>query len=206
MRIEDRKSLILRARHNVGLMLRRARYGSPSSKVFVVGLQKTGTTSIQYALSLLGYRVGGTLRAGDLTVPDGLLAKVIDLSYRYDAVADHPWALFFRELDAEHPGSKFILTTRDPDRWYASVCKHFGDTENKMRTWIYGPGAPTENRDLYIDRLIQHERDVREYFANRPADLLEIEMAQGHGWTEICPFINKPVPKQQFPRLNVAKT
>ena len=186
-------------------MGRRLRYGAPGAKVFVIGLQKTGTTSVQYALSLLGYRVGGTLRPGELTIPEGLLNKVIELSHRYDAAADHPWSLFFRELDAEHPGSRFILTTRDPDHWYSSVCKHFGDTENRMRTWIYGPGAPTENRERYIDRLLRHEREVREYFADRPGDLIEIEVARGHGWAEICPFIGKATPKRPFPRLNVAK-
>jgi hypothetical protein len=41
-------------KHSLALEFRRLRYGRPQQKVFCVGFQKTGTTSLQYALSLLG--------------------------------------------------------------------------------------------------------------------------------------------------------
>ena len=52
----------LTLKHSLALELRRLRYGRPRKKVFCVGFQKTGTTSLQYALSLLGYLVPPRLR------------------------------------------------------------------------------------------------------------------------------------------------
>lgn len=195
----------LTLKHGIALRLRRLRYGTPDCKVFGVGFQKTGTTSLQYALSLLGYRVGGVFRIKDLGGEPGIRRKVMELSEHFDAAADHPWPIFYRELDEKFPGSKFILTTRDSEKWYKSVCGHFADTEDLMRTWIYGPGAPTQNRERYVDRLLSHENDVRAHFADRPGQLLEMDLSKGHGWPELCAFLGKPVPRRPFPRLNTAQ-
>jgi len=38
-----------------------------------------------------------------------------------NAATDHPTAFFYRELTAQYPEAKFILTTRDPEQWYVSA-------------------------------------------------------------------------------------
>ena len=55
---ESRQTL----RHSLALGQRRLRYGWPRQKVFCVGFHKTGTISLQYALSLPGIRCWLTLR------------------------------------------------------------------------------------------------------------------------------------------------
>ena len=122
--------------HSIALCLRRIKYGGPKQKVFCIGLQKTGTTSLQYALSKLGYRVAGVFSIDDLNHPDQMLERAISLVPQFDAFADNPWGIYFKELDRAVPEAKFILTSRDPERWYASVCQHFGDSKSLRREWI----------------------------------------------------------------------
>ncbi|MDJ1009700.1 MAG: sulfotransferase [Paracoccaceae bacterium] len=191
-------------KHSVALELRRLRFGPPRQKVFCVGFQKTGTTSLQYALSLLGYRVGGIFGVGDLDSFGQVRDRALDLMQGFDAAADNPWSVLFRDLDAAFPGSKFILTTRDPDRWYASACKHFGSRGSRMREWIYGAASPVGHEAAYKDRLVRHAAEVRAHFADRPGDFMDFDVARGDGWERLCGFLDKPVPRRDFPRLNTA--
>jgi len=196
---QDRQTLI----HTLALSVRRLRYGRPQRKVFCVGFQKTGTTSLQYALSLLGYRVAGVFSVKNLDGP-AIRDRALELATQFDAFADNPWPVLFRELDAAFPGSKFILTTRDPDKWYKSACTHFSDGGSKMREWIYGAGSPEGNSEAYKGRLLRHADEVRAHFADRQEDFIEFDVAQGDGWDALCSFLGKPVPKRDFPWLNTA--
>jgi hypothetical protein len=189
-------------KHSLALELRRLRYGRPQQKVFCVGFQKTGTTSLQYALSLLGYRVAGIFSVKDLNDFDQARAHALDLMQGFDAAGDNPWSVLFRDLDVAFPGSKFILTTRDPNRWYESACEHFGAGGTQIREWIYGAASPKENRTAYIDRLERHAAEVRTHFAGRTADFMEFDVAKGDSWGKLCNLLGKPVPRRNFPRLN----
>lgn len=131
-----------------------------------------------------------------------MLEHTMALLPKFDAAADNPWCIFFKELDLAAPRSKFILTTRNSDRWYKSMCNHFGKSPSLTYEWIYGEPSPVGNKDIYIDRLLRHEVDVRSYFRDRPDDFIEFDIYAGDGWDKLCQFIGKPVPKQPFPRLN----
>jgi len=192
-------------KHTTALTLRRLRYGRPRAKVFCVGFQKTGTTSLQYALSLMGYRVAGIMNANRHDTPEALHTEALRLLPQFDAFADNPWPLYFREFDAMFPGAKFILTARDPDKWYSSVCKHFGDESSQMREWIYGAGCPAGHRVAYVGKLLGHQDAVRHHFTGRPKDFMEFDVTQGDGWDKLCDFLGKPVPKKAFPQLNTAR-
>ena len=185
-------------------MLRRMKYGRPTEKVFCVGFQKTGTTSLQYALSLLGYRTAGVLDVNHIETPEEMYVEAQRLVDQFDAFADNPWPIYFQEFDKMVPGSKFILTTRDPERWYSSVCKHFGDSDSKLRRWVYGVGTPVGNKSAYVSRLLAHQDDVRRYFEDRPEDLMEFDVSRGDGWPKLCSFLGKRVPDRFFPKLNTA--
>lgn len=192
-------------RHSLGLQLRRMKYGAAQPKIFCVGMQKTGTTSLQYALSKLGYRVAGVFSVKDLDTPEQMLDRAMALEQKFDAFADNPWCFYFREFDKSVPGAKFILTTRNPEQWYASVCKHFGESDTKMRRWLYGAGTPIGHKDIYIKKLLDHQEAVRAHYWNRPNDLLEFNVSKGDGWKELCNFLGKKQPREAFPRLNTAE-
>lgn len=178
------------------------------TKVFCIGFQKSGTTSLEAALKILGYRVCGVI-GRDLSMAE-LRAKGLDLAIttaaKYDAVQDMPWPIFFRELDAAYPGSKFILTVRDPERWYRSIADHFMPPGTEMEGWTYGADArtPHGNKERYIEVYARHNQSVRDHFKDRPGDLLEMNLTKGDGWEMLCPFLGRSIPSWTFPRKNTA--
>jgi Sulfotransferase domain len=173
-------------------------------KVFCIGFHKTGTTSLGRALELLGYRVVGATGVNDPDIGEHVHALADQMLERYDAFQDNPWPLIYRYLDERCPGSKFILTVRSPEAWIRSQVEHFGLTETPMRQWIYGAGCPQGHEELYLRRFRSHGEEVRRYFAERPRDLLVMDLARGDGWEQLCPFLGVAVPAVEFPFANKA--
>lgn len=182
-------------------------------KVFCIGFQKTGTTSLHAALTALGYRTSAVV--GRDWTAERLAAEGAALCIRtmkeFDAAEDMPWPIFFRELDEAFPASKFILTVRDAERWFSSIERHFGANSDELQAFVYGrnAAAPVGNRARYLDVYAQHERAVRAHFADRPNDLLVMDLERGDGWPELCGFLGAPVPAGPFPvknRSGVRKT
>lgn len=175
-------------------------------KVFGVGMHKTSTTSLASALYLLGYSVGGYFDTGQFDTPEALLQTVLDEAAKRDAVQDVPWPQFYKELDEQFPGSKFVLTLRDPDRWLRSVVKHFGRKRIPTHEYIYGVRCAKGNERVLLDYYNRHNQEVQEHFADRPGDLLVMDISKGDGWEVLCPFIGEPIPDFGFPQQNAAAT
>lgn len=177
-------------------------------KVFCIGFQKTGTTSLYAALECLGYRTAAVVGrdwSAERLAAEGAGA-CIATARDFDAAQDMPWPIFFRDLDAAFPGSKFVLTVRDPDRWFASIEGHFGANEGEMQAFVYGrdASAPAGARTRYLETLAAHEAAVRAHFAGRPNDLLVMDLEAGDGWKELCGFLGVAVPAEPFPARNKA--
>ncbi len=82
----------------------------------------------------------------------------------------------FRELDKQYPGSKFILNTRNVEDWINSrirflergyfYCKHGDGFHNSQEAL----------NQCWREHWDEHTSNVREYFSNRPEDLLEFDL------------------------------
>ncbi len=169
-----------------------------------MGFHKTGTTSLAVALNKLGYRVTGPNGIDDPSIENNVLPMAYDLVEQFNAFQDNPWPIIYKEVDAKYPGSKFILMLRDTDSWIKSQVRHFGHGETPMRKWTYGVGCPEGNESVYIKRFEDHNNEVLNHFKNRPQDLLVMDLAEGHGWDELCPFLGVDIPKIAFPHANKA--
>ncbi|MFW9788625.1 MAG: sulfotransferase family protein [Candidatus Thorarchaeota archaeon] len=174
-------------------------------KIFGIGFHKTGTTSLAEALKILGYTVTGPNGVRNPNIATEVLDIAADLVARYDAFQDNPWPIIYKELDVRYPGSKFILTIRPPEDWIRSAVRHFGTTNTAMREWIYGVGHPAGHEDIYINRFNKHNRDVQEYFKDRPDDFLVMNLPAGDGWEKLCRFLGKELPDVDFPFANKAQ-
>jgi hypothetical protein len=175
-----------------------------ATKIFCIGFHKTGTTSLNVALKMLGYRVTGPNGVNDPDIEKNVHRMADELVKRYDAFQDNPWPIIYKELDRKYPGSKFILTLRNADAWMKSQVRHFGRHETAMRKWIYGVGCPEGNEAIYVEVFERHNREVLDYFKDRPQDLLIMDLAKGHGWEKLCPFLGKNIPDTEFPHVNKA--
>jgi Sulfotransferase domain len=176
-------------------------------KVFGIGLNKTGTSSLRIALETLGYRVSGPNKKLLKQVRSGNAAGLIAHTSHYDAFEDFPYPLAFRELH-QHYGSiaKFVLTTRHSgEAWYQSICEHARTSRVvTSQRLAYGFYRPFGRKDDYIALYENHNEAVRAYFRANDAQgqLLEVCWEKGDGWKELCAFLNAPVPELPFPHRN----
>lgn len=172
------------------------------SKVIVIGLQRTGTTSMGQALLDLGYDVVAGNSKVENYLSLGQKDKVLEYADQFDAYQDLPWIFLYKELDKKYPNSKFILTKRDEQDWIKSMVNHFGHTDTKLKKWAYGAGCPKNNEDLYLEVFRNHYKEVEAYFKGRENDILTVEVGKDQSWDRLCSFLNKPIPKKKFPFEN----
>lgn len=173
-------------------------------KVFCIGFSKTGTTSLDQALKALGYRVMGPVGLNDKHIARDVLKLTLPIVEQYDAFADNPWPIIYRELDQHFPGSKFILTIRDSESWIKSAVDHFGVKIKPMHVWIYGVQTAAGNESVYIERYERHNREVQEYFKKRPGDFLLLDIKDPDPWGKICTFLGCTRPDIPYPHVNKA--
>lgn len=164
-------------------------------KIIGIGLNKTGTKTLQYYLTEMGCKhltydieAFNNYRAGNMD-------KVFSVMECYDSFEDWPWPLFYKEIDRQFEDAKFILTTRkSPEVWFSSLCKmavRQGPFKNFMPQ-IYGYSMPQGRKKEHIDFYNKHNEEVVEYFKNRPGKLLEICWGKGDDGAKVAKFIGKP--------------
>lgn len=186
------------------------------TRVFGIGLHKTGTTSLHEAFKMLGF---DSLHWGEGEAPQiwyemNALGRSKMLEQFY-AICDLPIPLLFRELDKAYPGSRFVLTVRDEQEWLASVERLWDPKYNRTRhLWEVYPishqlhsalyGQREFNAPVFLERYRRHNAEVLEYFKDRPDDLLVLDMDMPTGkLAALCAFLKRPIfPDGLYPRAN----
>lgn len=180
----------------------------PKQKIFGVGLNKTGTSSLKAALQHFGYRVCGPRRHLLHEIARGNISGIDPIVSSYDAFEDLPWPLVFEHLFATYgETSKFVLTTRStPEKWLKSVLAHARTNGLFSDSWssAYGFYRPFGREKEFIDFYLRHNDRVRNFFAWQGASdkLLEVCFDTDDGWETLCGFIGLPVPDVPFPHVN----
>ena len=156
-------------------------------RYFGLGLSRTGTTSLYTAMARLGFRSYHFMNP-----------QVWEKLDDYEFVNDLPGPSRFEELDKRYPGSKFIYNVRDVESWLvscenlekrllkASGGKHYPWMED-YQVEIYG--TPYFDESLFRQAHARHDEHVREYFQDRPDDLLIMDIINGDGYDKLIPFI-----------------
>jgi hypothetical protein len=210
-------------------------------KVFCIGLSRTGTTSICEALEVMGFK---TLHFSlplfvhpEVISPELFFTpqrklnlywswrrnkelEVIDLQFdggileRYDAFGDLPIPFLYEALDKKYPGSKFIYTYRDEEKWLKSMKWLFKDgaiiwshglLDDEIKYKAYN--CFEYNKQALSNSFRQHHKKVESYFVERPDDLLKLNIDNEEvNFNRLCDFLNKPIPKVHFPKTNKSRS
>lgn len=173
------------------------------TKIFCIGFQKTGTTSIKVALESLGYSVTG---------PNFVFSKYTALSFdnhfldiveQFDAFQDHPWPLYFKRLTKLYPDAVFIYTYRSSvDKWARSFENHFSKNKTHLRRFFYGMPNPTDNMDLVKNIYLRHQNDVFSHFKNSDYKFVLMDLDSGFKWEDLCKYLKENAPCTPFPIAN----
>lgn len=202
-------------------------------KIFCVGANKTGTTSIAEVFRSLGLKVGNQAKAERLlrqwAVRD--FRQLLAYCRTAEAFQDIPFSYpdTYRVLDQAFPGSKFILTVRNnADEWYESLVrfhtrllgKNRRPTADDLRQFDYlWPGFLWEaqtlryradehtlyDKALYTGCYEAHNQEIIDYFKDRPHDLLVLNLADADAMERLLTFLGYPYRGEKMPHANASK-
>ena len=176
------------------------------NKLFIIGLPRTGTTSISVLL-LEHFKVSHT----------GYTKRAFELA---DVISDCPCFSDYQQLDRLFPESKFVYLQRDLELWLPSIQMLL----NKM--------LPSLNSESYVNPILKrsfsqtfdlesvvspldkthltrcyqrHQQQVISYFHGRD-NLLSINIKQADSLSRLLNFLNlEHSAYEQFPHLNIGK-
>lgn len=172
-----------------------ARGQSPAlPRVFVIGFNKCGTTSLHTLFRRAGHRcLHYKLKtpAGPLNLAEMIFANreagrplltgleeaqvLSDMEMNGRTRRLEAFTLF-REFDSQYPGSRFILNLRDKDRWLRSRL-HQGDGRYASKQLATrGLSSPDDLVAAWSREWDEHLAAVRDYFADKPDQLVEFDI------------------------------
>lgn len=198
------------------------------TKVFVIGFNKTGTTSLEKTLSEFGY-IMGYQRNAELLMKEVMknnYYSLIEFCKTAEAFQDLPFSSpkLYTILDQEYPDSKFILTVRDSDeQWYNSLIKFHSKLWGKdnnlpneedlanatyvfkgytLRVIKYLFGEELYNKENYIQKYNNHINDAKNYFKDNPNKLITINVSKKDDYKKLCNFLNEKPLHDTFVWMN----
>lgn len=183
------------------------------SKIFCIGSNKTGTTSMKSALLRLGYTVAPEQIS--YTFINHQIERdydsIFNLVDQYDAFEDRPWnhTDFYQILDKQYKGSKFILTIRDVNEWWDSYVK-WGELKHlkghtfypRVSMECYGVDSFLDHPDRCKKMFIERNNSVINYFIGR-SDLLVIDLTKTQNYDQLCNFLGEDKISDPFPHHNM---
>lgn len=178
-----------------------------TNKIFVIGFQKTGTTSLEDALRYLGFTVyGGDKNLQKFNNSEDLKVYIEHVLEKWDCVQDMPWPIYYKELHEIYPNAKFILTYRETDKWIKSVVRYFGSIRIPMMRKIYKVPCAEGHENIYRIVYEKHNKEVMEYF-NGNSNFLIMNQNFNFNYRILCEFLEiENCPEIPFPHSRRNKT
>ncbi|NQZ07010.1 MAG: sulfotransferase family protein [Algicola sp.] len=175
------------------------------SKIFIIGLPRTGTTSISVALLELGLSVAHT----------AFTKQAVKMA---DAISDAPCFSDYQQLDALFPDAKFIYLSREMNKWLPSITMllekmaphlepktgRFNPILKRSFHHTFAVKLPLTH-DTLVECYLRHQQAVMEYFKDR-IDLLSIDISEPGSLLKMKQFLGmKAEGSSDFPKLNVGR-
>jgi len=174
------------------------------SKVFIIGLPRTGTTSISVALLEQGFKVAHT----------AFTKQAFELS---DVISDAPCFSDYQQLDRLFPGSKFVYLKRELLKWLPSIQRLLSKMGPHLlpKTGHFNPVLKRsfeQTFELSNTQLLsathlsscylKHQQQVESYFQGRD-DLLVIDISHAESLNTLLNFLDRECESEKhFPHLN----
>ena len=195
-------------------------------KIFCIGYNKTGTTSLYKAIEDLGFK-GCDLREGE-NLLYSVKANKWDNLYKFCSTSqlfkDIPFSLpnVWKKLYEMYPNAKFILSERDSaEQWFNSIKnfhkKGFGLSDDptwkevnsidyvkqgfiaEYMKYTFGkPHKPYDKQSL-IESYELHNSEIKKFFKDKE-NFITVNVSNDDDYQRLCKFLNKSVSKDsKFP-------
>ncbi|WP_179319480.1 sulfotransferase [Winogradskyella helgolandensis] len=206
-------------------------YLKSKPKIFCIGFNKTGTTTIEKVLKDFKIKLGNQEEA-EMLITNWFnrdFKEIFNYVKSATAFQDIPFSLpyTFIALAQKFPNAKFILTIRDNDeQWYNSIVKFHS------KLWSSDESAPKVNElknanyrykglayeyikqvfntpddDLYHKQTLiktynNHNNLVKDYFRAHPEKLIVINTSNKADYFRLCDFLKEKPLHDNFPWEN----
>jgi len=178
------------------------------NKLFIIGLPRTGTTSISVALLDYGFKVAHT----------AYTKRAFELA---DVIADAPCFADYKELDQLFPESKFVYLDRPLESWIPSMqmllnkmlpelapkSGYLNPVLKRCMNKMFSPLAvedPLSKQHLEYCYLA-HQQEVFDYFSTRD-NFLIIDISGKNSLQKLLQFLAIDAEGAgEFPHLNIGK-
>ncbi|MDO5655741.1 MAG: sulfotransferase [Flavobacteriaceae bacterium] len=177
-----------------------------NQRIFILSLQKTGTTSTGDFFVHFGYPVVRSdlaqLRHWNAYWYQGEFEKIFqDTVFKnHQVFEDAPfWATdFYQILYKKFPDAKFVLLTRNSQKWFDSLAKHGngkapGNAQFHAR--IYGiPEAVEKDFNIYdhqthyLEFYEKRNQEIIHYFDSKQAEFIHIQLEDPLKWQKLATF------------------
>lgn len=179
-----------------------------AEKVFCIGLSRTGTKSLDSALSSLGYDTAHWVNP----ITKNILGQ--QDYFLFGAFSDITVSADVEWLQENFLNARFILTERDLLTWERSIARHYRDNGGvskpdqlvstgvsrfsgraaAVEANVYGGSSCwSDAYRTYIDR-------VNKIFSANSPRFLKMNIVAGDSWGKLCAFLGKPCPRAPFPQ------
>jgi hypothetical protein len=178
------------------------------NKIFIIGLPRTGTTSISVALLGYGFKVAHT----------AYTKRAFELA---DVISDAPCFCDYQQLDKLFPGSKFIYLDRALESWVpsmqmllnkmlANIDQKTGSFNPVLKRCFHHTFALSAATDVLSKQHLEvcyftHQQAVFNYFSGRDG-FLSITIGQKNSLQSLLLFLDISAEgSAEFPHLNIGK-
>jgi hypothetical protein len=198
-------------------------------KIFCVGYNKTGTTSLSEIFHKNNFLVAPqkpfecNMESYFFDSYDTIVKMIKNDYFQYSFFQDLPFSLpnLYKTLYENFPDAKFILTVRDnEDIWYNSIVrfhkKIFSNFRNpseiswtykglifKKLTQVYGaPKYSPYDYDSLTKSYLKHIEDVENFFKHKKNSLIKINLKDPDLIDNLEAFLDINLQNRDVPHLN----
>ncbi len=177
-----------------------------SNKIFIIGLPRTGTTSVCSKFLQLGFTVAHT-------------AYTQETFEQAQVIADTPVFCDYQQLAQYYPNSQFIYLTRTMESWlpsikqllqrmYTNVTRSDGGFNPIIKRCYQEVFSPFNEKNINSDEFLtacyqRHAQQVNEYFSTMPERFFTLDVSQPESFNNLHQFLQLPEMIQSFEQLNI---
>lgn len=167
------------------------------SKVFIIGLPRTATTSVCVEMLAFGFKTAHT-------------AYTHKCFEQAQVIADTPIFCDYQTLDLKYPNAKFINLSRDLTLWVPSIRqllsrmftnlhRQDGGFNPIIKRCFLNVFSPLTEENIASDEFLiscyeRHQAGIQSYFSGREHDLITINVAQSDSYNELESFLRLNFP------------
>jgi|SRR5690606_2944734 len=171
-----------------------------NKKVLVLGLPKSGTSTLATMLRILDYQVTGP----NPYIKD--LESLKETFDSYEAFQDYPWCFEYPVL-LEKEEVKVIVLKREKKAWVKSFKNSYGGKNENYLSYKYMKLSKNEADSMFYNYHTNYYKEVLNFLTGHKLDYLEISLINLN-WKILCDFLEKPIPRNvlgvvsRVPRVN----